>query len=153
MRRNRSEGGTALVELAVALPVVLFVAFGVVTLVFAALRLSGDPAATMLPGEASIDELRDLRTGLGLDQPVQEQYAQYMAGIFTGRDFEAGAIAIECPAPCLGVSFKLRTPVTDYLMDRFPATLSLAVGAAVIFVVVGVSVGVFAARRRGSTAV
>lgn len=113
----------------------------------------GDPALALCPeNRCTPERLERIRTGLGLDQPVQEQYAQYMAGIFTGRDFEAGAIAIECPAPCLGVSFKLRTPVTDYLMDRFPATLSLAVGAAVIFLVVGVSVGVFAARRRGTTA-
>ena len=47
---------------------------------------------------------------------------QYMKGIFVGRDFQAGAITIECPAPCLGVSFKLRTNVTSLLWSRFPAT-------------------------------
>jgi len=57
----------------------LFVALGVVTLVFAALRLSGDPAATMLPGDASVDELRDLRRALGLDQPLWAQYLGFLA--------------------------------------------------------------------------
>src|SRR2546423_1636155 len=56
----------------------VLVAFGVVTLVFAALRLSGDPAATMLPGDASVDELAALRKALGLDQPLPVQYVQFL---------------------------------------------------------------------------
>ena len=89
---------------------------------------------------------------LGLDRPVAEQYGEYMKGIFVGNDFQAGAITIKCDAPCLGVSFKLRVNVTDYLLERFPATLSVALGGAVIFLVVGVSSGIFAARRRGQLA-
>jgi peptide/nickel transport system permease protein len=50
----------------------LFVAFGVVTLMFIALRLSGDPAATMLPGDATVDEVAALRRTLGLDRPFPE---------------------------------------------------------------------------------
>src|SRR5438093_257358 len=53
----------------------LLVALGVVTLVFAALRMSGDPAATMLPGDASVEELVALRKTLGLDKPIAVQYA------------------------------------------------------------------------------
>lgn len=111
----------------------------------------GDPALAMCPeNRCTPDRLERIRSSLGLDQPVLQQYVDYMSGIFVGRDFQAGAIAIECPAPCLGVSFKLRVPVTEYLMNRFPATLSLAIGAAVIFLVVGVSIGVWAARKRGT---
>ncbi|OLD96920.1 MAG: hypothetical protein AUG80_12795 [Candidatus Rokubacteria bacterium 13_1_20CM_4_68_9] len=55
----------------------LLVALGVVTLVFAALRLSGDPAATMLPGDASVDELVALRKTLGLDRPIPVQYVSW----------------------------------------------------------------------------
>lgn len=113
----------------------------------------GDPALALCPeNRCTPDRLERIRDSLGLERPVHEQYLEYMAGIFTGNDVEAGAISIECPAPCLGVSFKLRVPVTDYLLDRFPATVSVAVGAAVIFLLVGVSVGVFAARRRGTAA-
>jgi len=89
---------------------------------------------------------------LGLDRPVVEQYGEYMKGIVAGNDFQAGAITIKCDAPCLGVSFKLRVNVTHYLLERFPATLSVALGGAVIFLVVGVSSGIFAARRRGTLA-
>ncbi|MGH7331232.1 MAG: hypothetical protein ACREKS_00515 [Candidatus Rokuibacteriota bacterium] len=62
----------------------VFVALGVVTLVFVALRISGDPAATMLPGDASVDELTALRRVLGLDQPLPVQYVQFLAGAVSG---------------------------------------------------------------------
>ena len=96
--------------------------------------------------------LAQITESLGLDEPVVQQYAAYMKGIFVGNDFQAGAITIKCDAPCLGVSFKLRVNVTDYLLARFPATLSIALGGALIFLTVGVSSGIFAARRRGTLA-
>ena len=96
--------------------------------------------------------LENITKQLGLDRPVAEQYGEYMKGIVAGNDFQAGAITIKCDAPCLGVSFKLRVNVTDYLLARFPATLSIALGGAVIFLFVGVSSGIFAARRRGTLA-
>ena len=55
------------------------VGLGVVTLAFAALRLSGDPAANMLPGDASVEELVAVRRELGLDQPVYQQYATFLS--------------------------------------------------------------------------
>ena len=57
---------------------------------------------------------------------------------------------MHCPAPCLGYSFINQNPVLPDLLDRLPVTLSLAVGAAIIWLVVGVSVGVLSALRRGS---
>src|SRR4051812_794794 len=87
---------------------------------------------------------------LGLDRPVIQQYAEYMKGIFVGNDFKLGTIKIDCPAPCLGVSFKLHVDVTDYLLSRFPATLSIALGGAVIMLTVGLTMGISAARRRGT---
>ena len=96
--------------------------------------------------------LQQITTSLGLDKPVVEQYSKYMKGIVAGNDFQAGSISIKCGAPCLGVSFKLRVNVTDYLLGRFPATLSIALGASVIMLLIGVSSGIFAARRRGSPA-
>jgi peptide/nickel transport system permease protein len=68
----------------------LFVALGVVTLVFAALRLSGDPAATMLPGDASVDELRDLRRALGLDRALP---LGILAAVHRGRLLDVAAMA------------------------------------------------------------
>lgn len=112
-----------------------------------------DPAEAYCPDTRCTPErLENIRAGLGLDRPVLVQYGEYMKGIVVGNDFEIGSIAIPCDAPCLGVSFKLRVDVTDYLLDRFPATVSLAVGGSVIFLTLGLTVGIFAARRRGTSA-
>ena len=112
----------------------LFVALGVVTLVFAALRLSGDPAATMLPGDASVDELKDLRHALGLDQPLWAQYLGFLRGAATG-DF--------------GTSFRHQQPALPLVLERLPATLELAGAALLLAVVVALPLGVLAAIYRG----
>jgi peptide/nickel transport system permease protein len=114
-----------------------FVAFWVVTLVFAALRLSGDPAATMLPGDASVDELRDLRHELGLDQPVYVQYGRFLIGAVTG-DF--------------GTSLRHQEPAMALVLERLPATLELAFAALLLSVVIGVPLGIVAALHRGRIA-
>jgi len=112
-----------------------------------------DPALAYCPETRCTPErLSNIRTALELDRPVVEQYGDYMKGIVAGNDFEAGSIVIPCDAPCLGVSFKLRVNVTEYLLARFPATLSLAVGGSVIFLTLGVTMGIFAARVRGTVA-
>jgi len=112
-----------------------------------------DPALSYCPETRCTPErLDNIRTSLGLDRPVLEQYGDYMKGIVAGNDFEAGSIVLPCGAPCLGVSFKLRVNVTDYLLGRFPATLSLALGGAAIMLTLGVTMGIFAARVRGTVA-
>jgi peptide/nickel transport system permease protein len=112
----------------------LFVALGVVTLVFAALRLSGDPAATMLPGDASVDELRDLRHAMGLDRPLWLQYLGFLRGAVTG-DF--------------GVSFRHQQPALPLVLERLPATLELAGAALLLALALALPLGVLAAIHRG----
>jgi peptide/nickel transport system permease protein len=112
----------------------VFVAFGVVTLAFAALRLSGDPAATMLPGDASVDELVALRRVLGLDRPLHEQYVRFLAGAVQG-DF--------------GESFRHQQPALPLVLERLPATLELAFAALLLAVLIAVPLGVLAAIYRG----
>jgi peptide/nickel transport system permease protein len=67
-----------------------------------------------------------------------------------GTTYDYGAGVEKCPAPCLGYSFRSSEPVLPDILRRLPVTLSLAVGAAVIWLVVGVSVGVLSALKRGS---
>jgi peptide/nickel transport system permease protein len=55
-----------------------------------------------------------------------------------------------CPAPCLGYSFITKQPVWPELLDRAPVTISLTIGAAIIWLVAGVSIGVISALRRGT---
>jgi ABC-type dipeptide/oligopeptide/nickel transport system permease component len=112
----------------------LFVALGVVTLVFAALRLSGDPAATMLPGDASVDELKDLRHALGLDRPLWAQYLGFLGGAVTGD---------------VGTSFRHQQPALPLVLERLPATLELAGAALLLAVAVALPLGVLAAVYRG----
>ena len=110
-----------------------------------------DPALAYCPETRCTPErLDNIRDSLGLEEPVAEQYAAYLKGVVAGSEFRQGTIAIDCPAPCLGVSFKLRVPVTGYLAERFKATLSIALGATVVCLVVGVTAGVLAARRHGT---
>jgi peptide/nickel transport system permease protein len=114
----------------------LFVALGVVTLVFVALRLSGDPAATMLPGDATVDELAALRRTLGLDRPLHLQYVAFLGGAVSG-DF--------------GESFRHQQPAFGLVLERLPATLELAFAALVLAVVVALPLGILAAVYRGRT--
>ncbi len=111
-----------------------------------------DPALAYCPEtRCTPQRLENITHSLGLDRPVLTQYGEYMKGIFVGNDFHAGAITIKCDAPCLGVSFKQRLNVSHYLWTRFPATLSLALGGAVIFLTLGTSMGIAAARVRGTS--
>ncbi|MFI0479991.1 ABC transporter permease [Actinomadura sp. 9N215] len=87
---------------------------------------------------------------LGLDDPILVQYGNYIKGIVVGRDYKAGPTTDHCAAPCLGYSFRSSQPVRETLMDRAPATVSLAAGAALIWLTGGILIGVLSALRRGS---
>jgi peptide/nickel transport system permease protein len=100
-------------------------------------------------GRCTQERLALIEHQLGYDQPLYEQYAVWVNGIFTGRTIEAGA-TYECSAPCLGISFDTKTEVSTDLASKYPATLSLAIGGATIYLLVGVTLGVLSARRRGT---
>ncbi|MEV7342654.1 ABC transporter permease [Streptomyces sp. NPDC093544] len=106
-----------------------------------------DYASLACGKDCSPARLEDIRHALGLDLPVAQQFWDFMSGIVVGRDFPDG----HCAAPCLGQSFYSGDFVWDTIMDRFPLTLSLTVGAIVVFLIVGLGTGMLAAYRRGST--
>ncbi|ASW56650.1 ABC transporter permease [Plantactinospora sp. KBS50] len=87
---------------------------------------------------------------MGLDRPIVTQYAQFMKGIAVGRTFGTGETARRCPAPCLGYSFRNDEPVTDIVGRTLPVTLSIVFGAAVVWLLIGVSIGMVSALRRGT---
>jgi len=89
------------------------------------------------------------RHRLGLDLPVWQQYWEFLKGMFLGRTYGSGTQTFECSAPCLGYSFKRGEEVTVLIKDRFPATMWLAIGAFVLWITIGISVGIYAALRRG----
>jgi peptide/nickel transport system permease protein len=102
-------------------------------------------------GETS-PKLEEYEENLGYNNPIYSEYADWVKGLVAGRTITIGTTEYECSAPCLGLSYRDRTEVTEQLKDRFPVTISLAVGAASLYLLIGVTVGVLAARRRGTVA-
>jgi len=87
---------------------------------------------------------------LGLNKPLYVQYGHFLKGIVAGEHYTAGPNTVYCPPPCFGYSFKSQLPVWPQMASAIPVTLSLAIGAAVIWLVSGVSIGVLSALKRGS---
>jgi peptide/nickel transport system permease protein len=88
---------------------------------------------------------------LGLDQPFWTQYWDFVKGIFLGRTYSAGpGDSNVCHAPCLGYSFITSQPVWSQIISDLPVDISLTIGAAILWLISGVSIGVLSALRRGS---
>jgi peptide/nickel transport system permease protein len=87
---------------------------------------------------------------LGLNQPLYLQYWHYLKAIVVGEHYSAGPSTVYCPPPCFGYSFKTQQPVWPQMVSDIPVTASLAIGAAVIWLVSGVTIGVISALKRGT---
>jgi peptide/nickel transport system permease protein len=87
---------------------------------------------------------------LGLNRPIWAQFGSFLKAIVAGETYSNGPSKTYCPAPCLGYSWRDMQPVWPLLMSWLPVTLSVAAGAAVIWLVSGVAIGVLSALRRGS---
>jgi peptide/nickel transport system permease protein len=111
----------------------LLVLLGVSAIVFFSLFLTGDPAALMLPADASRAEIDAFRAGMGFDDPLLVQYLRYIGAVFRG-DF--------------GVSLRYQQPVLGLIADRLPATALLAVTALAWSTLTGLVLGLIAAVRR-----
>ena len=89
------------------------------------------------------------RRRLGYDLPFLTQYFLFLKGLFFGRTFGEGAALINCPAPSLGYSFQQHACVTNLIGEALPVTFSLAIGAIVMWLALGIGLGILAARFRG----
>lgn len=112
-----------------------------------------DPARPVCEaqGRCTPEALAAIEQQMGLDQGVVEAYGAFVAGLFRDRTITMGS-EYTCDAPCLGISYGTRGEVTDELVEKFPATLSVALGGVTIYLGLGVTLGVLAARWRGSAA-
>ena len=109
---------------------------GVSVLVFVILRvLPGDPAKMLLPEGAPQSAVDELNRQLGLHEPLYVQYGLFVKSVFRG-DF--------------GQSFQYRAPALRVVLERLGATVQLALAAMLITVLIGVSLGIVAAVRRGT---
>src|SRR6476619_6185249 len=103
------------------------------------------------PGKCTAQKLGSIEHQMGLDQSVAHNYAVWAKGIFAGRhDVYVDGKLYDCPAPCLGISISSGNTVWHDLKQKYPATITLAIGGSLIGLVVGVLLGAFAALWRGS---
>jgi peptide/nickel transport system permease protein len=102
---------------------------------FSLFNFVGDPVSLMLPPEATQADREQMRQVLGLDKPFYLQFVTFIANAVQGN---------------FGISLRLGRPVSTLLVERLPATLELAITAALIGLIVGISVGVYTALKRNS---
>jgi peptide/nickel transport system permease protein len=131
--------GSAVVVLLV-LSVVLYAVFYVAP---------GDPAHLACGYKCSADQLAQVRDNLSLGDPLWAQYWHFLQGLFAGRDYSTGTGIEHCGAPCLGLSYQGGQQVTAILGEKLPATASLALGAMVLWLIMGIGTGIASALRRG----
>lgn len=112
------------------IPVLLGISF----IVFFLIRLiPGDPATTLLGSHATPDSVRELRSQLGLSEPLWNQYLTFLGHLFRGN---------------LGYSFVYNSSVTSLVTTSLPATLWLLISATVFTILLAVPLAVLAAARR-----
>jgi peptide/nickel transport system permease protein len=102
---------------------------------FSLFNFVGDPVSLMLPPEATQKDREEMRSALGLDKPFYVQFATFIGNAVQGN---------------FGISLRLGRPVSTLLVERLPATLELAITAALIGLFVGIPVGVYTALKRDS---
>jgi peptide/nickel transport system permease protein len=129
--------------------VVLFVVAAITYALFT--LLPTNPAQAICDKPCTPDRLAQVKAFLGTDKPWIVQFLTYLGGIFAGRSFGTGASALQCGAPCFGYSFQLHESVTTLIAQRLPITASIAIGAAVLWLVAGVAGGTVSALRRGTS--
>jgi peptide/nickel transport system permease protein len=118
-------------RLAQAVIVMLTVAF----IAFMLFQFVGDPVTNLLGQDATPEERARMRSDLGLDQPFFVQFSRFVGNAVQGE---------------FGLSLRQGRKVSSLIVERFPATLELSLTAAVLALVVGIPMGVYAALRRGS---
>jgi peptide/nickel transport system permease protein len=109
------------------------VLFGVVTIVFFLIHLiPGDPVDIMLGDRAVSGDKQALRHNMGLDQPIHAQYFKYLARVIQGD---------------LGLSIHSKRPVLREILERFPATAELMLGAMTFALLIAVPLGIISAIK------
>ncbi|MER6556869.1 ABC transporter permease [Streptomyces sp. NPDC001027] len=114
-------------------------------------RLAGQTADQMaqqyIGKSPSAADIAAVKRNLGLDDPVYLQYWHFIKGVVTGATYDLGPTTAHCDAPCFGYSFKTHEAVWPQLTSRLPVTGSLAVGAALMWLIGGVVIGVISALK------
>ena len=102
---------------------------------FSLFNFVGDPVNNMVGQDATREQRIEIRQQLGLDDPILVQYQRFMLNVAQG-DF--------------GLSYRIKQPVSQLILERLPATLELVFASAVIAVLIGIVLGVYTGIRRYS---
>jgi len=113
-------------------------------------RLAGETAyglATQYVGRNPTPAaVHQMEQTLGFNEPLYVQFGRYIKAIVAGEHYQGQW----CGPPCLGYSFKNQQPVWPQMISDVPVTLSIAIGAAVLWLIGGVTIGVISALKRGT---
>ncbi|MET0854286.1 MAG: ABC transporter permease [Microterricola sp.] len=114
----------------------LLVLFVLSLFVFALFYIApGDPARAIAGDKATAEVLAQIRENLGLNEPIYVQYGVFMSNLLQGD---------------LGYSYRSQLPVTEIIADRIPVTVSLVFGAVILWLAIGLPIGITSARHPGS---
>ncbi|MFH8934846.1 ABC transporter permease [Streptomyces griseosporeus] len=94
-------------------------------------------------------QVQQVAEQLHLNDPLYVRYGHFLKGIVAGQDYSTGTSVAHCPAPCLGLSYQSDQQVTELILTKLPVSLSLVLGAMVLWLLLGVGTGVLSAWRRG----
>ncbi|MDR6758129.1 peptide/nickel transport system permease protein [Mycoplana sp. BE70] len=131
---------TVLLRSISTLVIVLIVAFFITRIAYR------NPAAMLAPRNATQEGIDAVTRALRLDEPW---YLQLWYYLFRGPDIQGAPMGLMHWPPALGYSFRKQAPVTDLILAKAPVTLSLALGALVIWMTIAILSGVVAARWQG----
>lgn len=113
----------------------LFVMFGVATIVFFLVRLTGDPVRLMMSADANEEQVESMRVYLGYDRPLGEQYLRFLGQLFRLN---------------FGNSLRYNMPTLQLILERMTLTIKLSFLGILFAVVIALPLGIFAAIRRGT---
>ena len=99
---------------------------------------------------ASVKQITTIETRLDFNEAFLPHYFDYVKAMFVGTTYFDGSQYLHCSAPCFGYSFRTNVQVWPTVLGVFPVTLSIAAGAAVVWLVFGVASGVVSAVFKGS---
>lgn len=113
----------------------IFVLIGISIVVFIILHLTGDPAALLMPMDATPEQVAQFRQEMGFNDPLIVQYWRFFKGTLRG-DF--------------GQSFRHNQPALSLVLERMPATIQLTLAALAIALIIAIPVGIISAIKRNS---
>lgn len=114
------------------IPPVLFI---ITILIFILIYIAGDPVASMLPADATPEEIAAMRSALGFDQPFHVQFGTYIMDLIRGN---------------FGESYQYGTSALALVLERLPATLELATASMIIAILIAIPLGIISAVKPNS---